>query len=152
MLEIQEVAQAVVDVLNAAQLSEPFEAAFAYVPTFDLHDMEDLHVTVAPHDEQRDTADRSTIHRAFSIDVGIQQKVAIENGRPNSLAMTRLMRLAGEIVNLFGPGAHDTLATHPTAYWTETTRLVLYDPSHLLELNQFTSVVRFTFEVWELQQ
>lgn len=144
-LEINDVARALVDVLNGVQLSTPFEAVFAYVPIYDLKDMKDLKVTVVPHGEERETADRVTTHREFLVDVGVQQKVDPDD----PVVMGGLMTLAAEIANLFGPDANTDLQTTPTAHWTGTKRIPVYDPQHLVELRQFTSIIQFKFEVWQ---
>ena len=59
-------------------------------------------------------------------------------------AIDGLMTLVQEIDDLF---RHKPLAGFPQAHWTKTENKPIYDPKHLKEHGQFTSLLVFTFRV-----
>jgi hypothetical protein len=140
-----EIADAVVAALNAATLSQPFTAARHYLPEFDLKEMETLHVSVVPAELDEETADRTRDRAEYKIHVAVQKRVAKQD--PPGLdtqAIDALMQLVQEIDDLF---RHKRLAGYAQAHWAKTENKPIYDPKHLKEHGQFTSLLVFTFRV-----
>jgi hypothetical protein len=118
-----QIADAVVETLNGATLSQPFTACRYYLPEFDAKEMDALHVSVVPAE----------------LDVMKQDPPGLDTA-----AIDGLMRLVEEIDDLF---RHKPLSGYPEAHWTKTKNKPIYDPKHLKEHNQFTSLLVFTFRV-----
>jgi hypothetical protein len=132
---------AVVDALNAAPLSQPFSAVRAYVPQFDLAQMQDLHVTVVPKRVTSQAADRSRSQFEYEIDVAVQKKLdTVDNGAIDDLAS-----LTQEIADLFRT---QRLEDYPSAMCLKSQIDPVYALEHLDQLRQFTSVITLTFREW----
>ena len=145
MAVVLEIADAVVAALNSARLSQAFEARRYYLPEFDLKDMDTLHVSVVPAELDEEIADRSRDRAEYKIHVAVQKRVAKKD--PPGLdqaAIDGLMQLVQEIDDLF---RHKPLAGYTQASWAKTENKPIYDPKHLKENNQFTSLLVFTFRV-----
>ena len=132
-----DVADAVVADLNAATLSQPVTAARTYLPQFDLKEMTTLHVTVVPKAEGIAVASRASTQHDYSVDVGVQKKLAAGN----NAEIDPLMLLAQEIADYF---RFRPLVGRPER-WVRTEVKAPYSPEHLDQLRQFTSVVTLTF-------
>jgi hypothetical protein len=140
-----QIADAVVETLNGATLSRPFTAARYYLPEFDLKEMDELHVSVVPAELDEEIADRTRDRAEYKIHVAVQKRVAKQDPPGlDAAAIDGLMRLVEEIDDLF---RHRPLAGYPEAHWTKTENKPIYDPKHLKEHNQFTSLLVFTFRV-----
>jgi len=137
--EIVQVAEAVKESLNAASFSQPVNAERKYLPLFDLKDMKDLHVTVVPRGVAVSTLGRNRNQYDYQVDVAVQKKLADEG----PLEVDPLMSLVEEIADHF---RLKRLAGYPEACWTRTRNEPVYDPEHMNELRQFTSVLTFTFK------
>lgn len=74
MTTILEIADKVTAKLNAASLSQTFEAARLYVPNFDLSDLKELRVTVVPREIDLLPLDRTSNKVHAMIDVAVQKK------------------------------------------------------------------------------
>jgi hypothetical protein len=145
MALVVEIADAVVAALNAAHLSQPFEAKRYYLPEFDLKDMDTLHVSVVPAELDEELADRSRERAEYKIHVAVQKRVA-KNDPPglDEAEIDDLMTLVQEIDDLF---RHKPLAGFTQARWARTENKPIYDPKHLKESGQFTSLLVFTFRM-----
>jgi len=138
MAMIADIAGAVVTALNGHTFSQPFTAARAYLPVFDLKDMKDLRVTVVPRGVEMTTAGRGLAASDIQIDVAVQKKLS---GADNA-EIDALMGLVQEIADFvrstgrFGDGS-----------WVRTENVPIYSPEHLGELRQFTSVLTLTLKV-----
>jgi hypothetical protein len=142
---IAQIADAVVAVLNAASLSQPVTAVRYYLPEFDLKEMVDLHVSVVPAELEEEIADRTRDRAEYKIHVAVQKRVTKQD--PPGLdteAIDSLMTLVEEIDDLF---RHKPMAGYEQAHWTKTENKPIYDPKHLKEHGQFTSLLVFTFRV-----
>jgi hypothetical protein len=140
-----QIAEAVVETLNGATLSQPITAARYYLPEFDLKEMDELHVSVVPAEMDEEIADRTRDRAEYKIHVAVQKRVTKQD--PSGLdtaAIDGLMRLVEEIDDLF---RHKPLLGYPEAHWTKTENKPIYDPKHLREHGQFTSLLVFTFRV-----
>ncbi len=140
MAVITDVADALVAELNAASLSLPLTAARHYVPSFELQDMKDLHVSVVPRGVVILPGGRGHNHHDYSIDVAVQKKVDAEEGTE----IDELLDLVDEIADHF---RFRRLDSYPAAHWIKTEHAPIYAQDHWDELRQFTSVLTLTFRV-----
>jgi len=134
------IADAVVESLNAASLSQTLTSERHYQPVFDLPEMSDLHVSVVPKGIEVLASSRNQNQHDYAIDIGVQQKVADDTEADG------LMTLAEEIADHFrlsrvqitGIGSIPVLkvATEP-----------IFAPEHLTEKRVFTSIITLTFRV-----
>jgi len=137
---IADIADAVVAELNAASLSQPFEAERSYLPRFDLAEMKDLHVTVVPKGVMVLPGSRNHNQHDYSVDVAVQKKLsAADNDEIDAL-----MGLVDEIADHFRMKRLDSLRA---AVWVKTENEPLYAQEHMDQLRQFTSVLTFTFRM-----
>jgi len=138
---IIDIVDAVVTALNGHSFSRPFTAKRHYVPTFDLKEMKNLHVTVVPRGVEMTNASRLAFQSGVQIDIGIQQKFPADPAG-DSVAIDALMGLVEEVADFiratgrFGDGA-----------WVKMENTPIYSPEHLEQLRQFTSVLTLTLLV-----
>lgn len=140
-----QIADAMVAVLNGATLSQPLTAVRHYLPEFDLKEMGTLHVSVVPAELDEEMADRSRDKAEYTIHVAVQKRVAKQE--PPGLdmaAIDALMQLVEEIDDLF---RHKPLTGFEQAHWVKTENKPIYDPKHLKEHGQFTSLLAFTYRL-----
>ena len=140
MAVITDVADALVAELNAASLSLPLTAARHYVPSFELQEMKDLHVSVVPKGVVITKSDRSRNTNDFQIDVAVQKK--FEMG--DAAEIDPLLTLVEEIADFF---RLRRLTAYPNAHWIKTEHAPIYAQEHWDELRQLTSVLTLTFRV-----
>ena len=136
MSEIADIAQAVVDALNAHVFSVPFTAERDYTPTFELKDMRDLHVTVVARGVEMATASRAYAQNDWQVDVAVQKKIASPDASGQIDALMALVQDIAEhlrAVGTFGPGQ-----------WVRAENIPIYSPEHLNDMRQFTSVLTLT--------
>jgi hypothetical protein len=137
-----DIAAALVADLNAAVFSRPFTAVRAYLPRYDLGEMENLHVTVVAAGRTVSPASRGAIQVEHRLEIAVQQRLAVEVAN----ACDPLLGLVGELSDhLVG----HRLAGAPEAAWVKTEHDPLVDPTHLNELRQFTSLMAVTYRTWE---
>ena len=140
MAVIIDIADAVVQELNAGTFSMPLEAKRHYRPIFDLAEMQDLHVTVVPKGLAIERLDRSRNQHDVAIDIAVQKKCQTAD----NAELDPLMALVEEIADFF---RLRRLESCPAAVWIRTENMPIYAPEHLDELRQFTSVLTLTFRV-----
>ena len=139
------IADAVVAALNGATLSQPLTAVRHYLPEFDLKEMGELHVSVVPAELDEEIADRARDRAEYKIHIAIQKRVAKQDPPGlDTAAIDELMRLVEEIDDLM---RHKPLTGYPDAHWTKSENKPIYDPKHLQEHGQFTSLLALTFRV-----
>jgi hypothetical protein len=141
-----QIADAVVTAINGAALSQSVLAERHYLPEFNLADLDQLRVSVIPAETEQTVADRTRDQTDYTIHVAIQKRVAKQS--PPGLdtqAIDALLLLVEEIGDLF---RHQSLATTPVARWVKTENRPIYDPKHLNEHGQFTSLLALTFRTW----
>ena len=137
---IADIADAVVASLNAASFSLPVTANRLLLPSFELPEMENLHVSVVPRSVQTLQASRNKNQFDYAIDVAVQQKLdALDNATLDSL-----LGLVQEIDDHFRGRRLDS---YPAAMWVRTENKPVYSVEHLDQLRQFTSVLTFTFRL-----
>jgi len=134
------IADAVTEELNAAEWSLPLTAERLYVPSFELPDMNTLHVSVAPRAMEVVAADRQRNTQDVKIDVAVQKKFATGD----AAEIDPLMALVEQIADFFHSRR---LASYPNCCWIKTEHAPLYSQEHWDDLRQFTSVITFTWRV-----
>lgn len=140
------VADAVVTLLNAASdagtFSQEFRAERLYVPVYQLADeVRLLKVTVLARGQTHERADRGNLLAcAYLVDVGVQKRVpGLDWGDKTEL--DALMGLAQELADYLWK----TPLSSPSVKAFAIENDPAYDPAHLEELRQFTSVLTVTY-------
>lgn len=140
MAVISDIADAVVVDLNAGSFSQTFTAQRAYLPEFELPDMENLQVTVVPKGVTTLPGSRSRQQHEYTVDIAVQKKLQTAD----DAEIDALMTLAEEV------GDHlrfQRLPSFPNAMWLKTENDPVYAQEHIRELRQFTSILTLTFRV-----
>ena len=133
-----DIADAVAAELNAAELSQTFTAKVNLKPEFELKDLKNLKVTVVPKSLKFSGAVRQESAKEVQIDIGVQKKTA----DPDQLAA--LLQLVEEIAEIFD---RKRLTGYPKAVCIGIENDPVYDPEHLRQYRQFTSVITLKFRV-----
>ena len=139
MSRLSDIAQAVVDALNAAPqpFAEAFTAVRSYRPQFDLEDMTMLHVTVVPRTRDGSTPSRGTAQDKIVIDVAVQKRLDEKIGDVGQIdALIDLTERIADFLATAGPYAG--------ARWVSDENAPVYSREHLTSLHQFTTVVSIT--------
>ena len=76
-----DIAAALVADLNATVFSRPFTAVRAYLPRYDLGEMEDLHGTVVAAGRTVSPASRGAIQVEHRLEIAVQQRLAVDLAR-----------------------------------------------------------------------
>jgi len=134
------IADAVVDALNAATLSQPLAAERLYQPVFDLPEMDELHVSVVPKGVKVLASTRNQNQHDYAIDIGVQKRVT------DDAETDAMMLLTEEIADHFRLGRVQADGVGSVPLLTVATDPV-FAPEHLTEKRVFTSVVTLTFRV-----
>ena len=138
MAAITEIADAVATALNDGEFSQDFEAVRHYLPTFELEEMKELHVTVVPRGVSISLLGRVYSQFDYRIDVAIQKR--FEEGNPAQL--DPLMTLVEEIADFF---RFKRLPGEQGPMWVHTENAPIYAQEHMEQFRQFTSLLTFTF-------
>ncbi|MCK4982264.1 MAG: hypothetical protein KAS17_05025 [Victivallaceae bacterium] len=133
-----DIADAVAVVLNNAELSQEFTAEVNLKPEFELKDLKNLKVTVVPKSLKFLGTIRQKSGKEVQIDIGVQKKTA----DPEQLAT--LLQLVEEIAGVFD---RKRLAEYSKAVCIGIENDPIYDPEHLRQYRQFTSVITLKFRV-----
>lgn len=143
----KDVADAVVDALNAADLSQSFTAERGYVPVHEAENLDTLEVTVVARDITGTMLARNADDFLYGVDVGVQVRVgsgSMTNAQINAAADPFVL-LAQEVLDLFRgkpiEAGDDRLIC--TAFGIDP----IYDPDHMDRFRVFTSVVQLTFKL-----
>lgn len=139
-----QIADAVVVELNAHTFSQPFTAVRAYLPEYKLEEMGTLHVTVVPAEFSGEPSDRSRDREEHKLHVAVQQRFKPQDGAVPLVSLDGLMGLTEEIRDYL---RDRRLNGYPQARRIKTENKPIYDPKHLAELNQFTGLLIFTYQV-----
>jgi hypothetical protein len=140
MSVVIDIADSIVAELNSATLSMPLTAQRHYVPSFELKDMGELHVSCVPKGLVVTKSDRNHNTNDAMVDVAVQKKFSVGD----SAEIDPLLNLVEEIADYF---RLRRLASYPGAHWLRTEHAPIYSQEHWDELRQFTSVLTFTFRV-----
>ncbi len=137
MGKLTDIADAVVAVLNAAELDMEFTAERTLLPLYDLKTLRNLKVSVVPKGRKIIQGARVLTIDEIQIDIGIQKKISDDS------ELDGLMKLVEDIAGLFKA---ERLAGYPNAICIKKENEPIYDPEHLRQFHQFTSVVTLTFK------
>lgn len=144
MSTITALADAVVALLNDSEvLPDGVAAQRHYVPTFELKDMDTLHVSVVPRGVAIQPLGRTTFQQDVQIDIGIQQRFPATPGSEDS----QIDALMGQVEQIANALRGKRLPDLPGAIWIRTQNEPIYLPEHLEQLRQFTSVLTLTYRV-----
>lgn len=138
MSVVVDMAEAVVNELNATSFSQTFTARRSYLPRSDLAEMKDLHVTVVPKGLGTELHDRRQLRKDVQVDVAVQKKL----DKCDNAEIDALEGLVEEIAEHF-----QAKRQVGQAVWLKTDHPAIYAPEHLEQLRQFTSVITLTFRV-----
>jgi hypothetical protein len=135
------IADALVTELNGHAFSQSFKAVRAYLPCYKLEDMGTLHVTVVPATFESEPADRSRDLERHVLHVAVQQRFSgdVSNGSLDALVL-----LCQEIRDFLRTLV---LTNASQSRRTKTECKPIYDPGHLKEFGQFTSLLAITYSV-----
>lgn len=134
-----DIADALVASLNGGAFTQSFTAQRHYCPTFDLAEMDTLHVSVVPKSMAIQTAARDGSFHDLAVDIGVQKKV---NEDPADIdALVNLMDEIIEHLKL------RRLPGMPQAAWLSIEHDPIVAREHLEQLRQFTSVLTVTYRV-----
>jgi hypothetical protein len=144
------IADAMVSELNAAVRSEdnPFTKQFTAERIYDsereLEDQETLRVDVLIGDTDQTFSSRSMLQGDHRIDVAIRQKVKALDTK----ALDELADFVSQIDDFFSLPPR-RLVDYPAAGWIASKVVYYYVPAHIREKSKFTSLLRFTYRVFE---
>jgi hypothetical protein len=133
-------ADAIVASLNSGPFSLPFEAVRGYRPVVDLQTLQAVKVTVIPKSLAITAATRADGFYDCAIDVGVQQKVDVDD----PAALDELMKLVEELGDHL---RYRKLEGFTVAAWLALENDPVFAPEHLEQHRQFTSVLTVTYRV-----
>ena len=135
MSALSDLAAAVVNRLNDADLSEDFTAARSYMPIYELPDLEDLRVDVVVERGSVEIHDRGGFQRTYLARIIVQKQLD-----PQTLAeVDALETLMEEIDELFAG------VNLSGVYWDNSSFTNPRDAAKLESHRQFTSVLTVTY-------
>jgi len=137
---INQIADAIVQSLNAGSFSMPVEAQRCYQPVHDLSQLQQLRVSVVPKSLTATIAARSDSYFDCAIDIGVQRKVDADDQE----ALDGLMHLVEEIADHL---RFHRLDAFPNAAWLSVENNPIFAPDHLEKERVFTSVLTVTYRV-----
>ena len=136
-----DIAQAVVEDLNAQPFSQAFTAVRSYVPRAALEDLDVLRVSVVPRSTRPGLAARGRRQREVAIDVGIQRRLA----DPDNLAeIDALVAFVEEVVD----SLEGRRLTAAGAGFLEIENEPAVAVEHLDQKGVFTSVITVRYRAW----
>jgi len=142
--KVTDIADAVVAEMNGQAFSQAFTAERKYQPTYELPDLQTLHVTVVPKSVTTAVASRSDDQVDYAVDVGVQKKFSA--GDAADTEADELMALVEEIAAFLN---RRPLAAAPGVVWVRTQNEPIFSPEHFEQLRQFTSVLTVTYRALE---
>lgn len=140
MSVIQNIAEALKQELTTGTFGQPFTPERMYVPEFTLPEMQTMRVSVVPAAWNMSLASRRQSQDEYDIFVGIQKKLA----GITSADVDPMLALVEEIAGFL---KFRRLASYPDPVWVRTENEPIYDPDHLFEMNQFTSILTVTYRL-----
>lgn len=137
---VSDIAEAVKTELNAQSFSMPFTAVRGYLPSFELPEMKDLHVTVVPNGITMAALGRDRAQYDCKVDIAVQKKL----GDGGNAETDALIALVEEIAEHF---KRKRLPPSQEAAWVKTENVPIYSHEHMSEFRQFTSVITLSFRI-----
>ncbi len=139
MSTVTEIADAVAASLNAGSFSQTFDAQRAYQPVYELPDLQALKVSVVPRSLRIERSDRSGHYFEVAVNVAVQKRVNADDLQ----ALDDLMKLVEELADHLRATRLDSPDVIPVSVANEP----IYEPDHLEQWRQFTSVLTVTYAV-----
>ncbi len=130
-----DITEAVVAQINDSD--NDFTAELNLLPEFELKDLKKLKVTVVPKALKFTGETRRDGGREVKIDIGVQRKCSAETWND-------LLQIVEDITGLF---ERKRLTGYSPAVCVGIENDPVYDPEHLRQYRQFTSVITLTFKV-----
>lgn len=140
--KIIEIADGVVDLLNAGSFSQAFTATRSYRPAVELPALVDLHVTVVPRGLDAAFASRDGDVTEYTIDIAVRQKLTVAT---LDVEADALMALAEEIV---GALRGIRLADPAGGFCVRTENVPVFSTELLETSSVFLSLATATFKVF----
>ena len=141
-----QIADAIAIELNAVPdgtFSQVFTAERRVLPVYELTDLNTLKVTVVPKAMEISGSTRSASQYDFSIDIGIQKKVASATG---SVELDTEVAALGSLVDEINDYLRQRpLGSFAGVAWVRSVNDPVYAPEHLHEQRTFTSVLTLTY-------
>jgi hypothetical protein len=138
MSKVIEIADAVTVKINDAHLVPGLVAERTLLPLFELQELKVLKVSVVPKSRKITQGTRVHTIEEIEVDIGIQKKISDDS------ELVNLLKLTEDMAALFIP---ERLTNFPGAICVKKENDPIYDPEHLRQFNQFTSVITLTFKV-----
>jgi hypothetical protein len=137
---ILDMADAVVNAINAATLPETVEAVRSYRPINELPDLATLKVFVSPRSMELTSDTRGTPQRQIVIDVGVQKKFDDESEIADLVELVEAIAILfhGNVTTITG-GRGMCVSANPDP---------IYDTASIEQRRLFASVVTLTFEYY----
>jgi hypothetical protein len=132
------ISDAVVVKINDAHLVPGLAAERTLLPVYDLKSLKTLKVSVVPKGWKIMQRTRTHTIDEVQIDIGIQKKIRDDS------ELGYLLKLVEDMAALFKA---ERLVGYPAAICVKKENDPIYDPEHLRQFHQFTSVVTLTFKV-----
>jgi hypothetical protein len=133
MSRVVDIAQAVVDLLNAASLG--VIAVRSYKPQYELAEMDEPHITVVPKSIASERLDRSSFAHSVAVDIAIQQRAMTDD------EIDALMDFPESLADLLWANAIDG------AILLGVQNEVPVSPEELAERHLFVSLLTATYQV-----
>ena len=139
MSKLTDIADAVAAKINNANLVPGLVAERTLLPVFELKDLKTLKVSVVPKSRKITQDARCHTSDEIEVDIGIMKKIADDS------ELDGLMKLVEDMEGIFKA---ERLAGYPNAVCVKKENDPVYDPEHLRQFRQFTSVLTLTFKVF----
>jgi hypothetical protein len=141
--DLAQLADAIVESLNAAEFSVPFSAVRRAIPTLDIGTIgTDVLVQVIPRSAEFESGSRSSVYADLVIDIGVQRKIAPGATGP----IDELLGLVQAIGNHLHLLDFDDIGSEGNAAcWRTMSNDPIVAPEHLVKFSVFTSVLTVTY-------
>lgn len=137
-----QLADAIVAELASGQFAPAFMPVRKLLPVRELHEFDDLRVTVIPRTLESAALGRATEQKTYVIDIGVQQRVPQAADIEQHAA--DIMAVAETIAEYL---RNRPLAALPTAAYVSHGIDPIYSPEHLEELRLATSVINVRYTI-----
>jgi hypothetical protein len=142
---IVDIADAVVESLNAATLTLGLAAVRSYLPVYQVQDLDELRVAVVPGGFLMALASRAVDQFDYTVDVAMHRRLKTVTTSPTATVdIDPYLQLAEDVVDLFR-GKPLTLASGLVVHCTDAAAAPLFDPALLDQQRLWAAAVSLTF-------
>lgn len=134
-----QIADAIKDLLAAADLSQTFTARRMLIPVYDVSTMRGVYVTVVPRTRTGAWQTRGAVSEDYEIDIAVQKKLTTSN---HETEIEGLLYLTQEIDDYL----RSNTPLDMKAQWISSEQTELYMIDHILK-QVFTSFITATYKV-----